>query len=473
MPVANVVVGIEDVFQGGGDVGALMRAHNWTTTPLGPTGNWPRSLQSIVRMMLTSRYQMWMGWGPDLTFFCNDAYRPTLGVKYPWAIGQSARAVWTEIWPDISPLIDHVLETGEATYSEGMLLVLERSGFPEETYHTFSYSPLFDDAGAIAGMFCVVVEETERVINERRLDTLRKVAQATAATKTEDELFKAVTTQLQDNLSDLPFTLTYLFNDDGKAANLVARSGVEPDHPLATDLPSITDALWPLEGIASGIEPVIIDAPGDLFADLPTGAWENRPKRHSSCRWRSKTHDKTAAGFMIVGLNPYRAAEPGYAGFVSLLAGQISAALASCRAYEEERKRAEALAEIDRAKTAFFSNVSHEFRTPLTLMLGPLEEILATSGPADGAIVKTQVELAHRNGVRLLRLVNSLLDFSRIEAGRVQASFVPTDLAAFSAEIASSFRSAMEKAGLEPDDQFEPHCPSRSISTAICGKRFC
>src|ERR1700761_960525 len=199
MTVAESPAGTKDVFQGGGDVGALMRTFDWASTPLGPTAGWPRSLQSIVRMMLTSRYQMWMGWGPDLTFFCNDAYRPTLGVKYPWAIGQSAKAVWAEIWTEIGPLIDQVLKTGAATYSEGMLLLLERSGFPEETYHTFSYSPLFDDAGAIAGMFCVVVEETERVINERRLETLRKVAQSAASAKTEDDLFDTVSHQLRDN----------------------------------------------------------------------------------------------------------------------------------------------------------------------------------------------------------------------------------------------------------------------------------
>jgi signal transduction histidine kinase/DNA-binding response OmpR family regulator len=160
-----------------------------------------------------------------------------------------------------------------------------------------------------------------------------------------------------------------------------------------------------------------------------------------------QTHDKAAAGFLIVGVNPYRTVDRAYEDFVQLLAGQVAAALGAARAYDAERKRAEALAEIDRAKTAFFSNVSHEFRTPLTLMLGPLEEVLAHPED-DSTVLQGQVELAHRNGVRLLRLVNSLLDFSRIEAGRVQANFVPTDLAAFSGEIASSFRSAMEKAGL-------------------------
>jgi hypothetical protein len=263
--------GLQDVFQGGGDVGALMRTVDWTATPLGEPAGWPRSLQSILRMMLTSRYQMWMGWGPHLTFFCNDAYRPTLGVKYPWAIGQSARAVWAEIWPDIGPLIDHVLKTGEATYSEGMLLLLERSGFPEETYHTFSYSPLFDDAGAIVGLFCVVVEETERVISERRLDTLRRVASASAVTKSEDELLKGIAQELGDNGRDLPFTLTYLFEQDG-SVRLAGQSGMDPD-PLATDRrPDLAYANWPIEPILSGAPLALIDDLSHRFSDLPKGA---------------------------------------------------------------------------------------------------------------------------------------------------------------------------------------------------------
>ena len=443
-----------DVFQGGGEMGALMRAHDWASTPLGPASVWPQSLRSVVRMMLTSRYQMWMAWGPELTFFCNDAYSPTLGVKHPWALGKPAKSVWAEIWPDVGPLIDHVLRTGEATYSEGMLLFLERSGFPEETYHTFSYSPLFDDSGAIAGMFCVVVEETDRVITERRMGTLRKLASAASLTKTEDELFGAVTDQLSQNLADLPFTLTYLFSEDGDTARLAAWNGIEPGHPAAPVV-ALVDGPWPLEAATRQGGTLLVEDLATRFGPLPSGAWERPPVQALLAPIPQQTQDKAPAGFLVVGLNPFRTVDQAYRGFVDLLAGQIAAALATARAYEAERRRAEALAEIDRAKTAFFSNVSHEFRTPLTLMLGPLEDVLANPD-ADLDTAKSQVELAHRNGVRLLRLVNSLLDFSRIEAGRVQASFAPTDLGTFSAEIASSFRSAMEKADLELRIEIEP-----------------
>ena len=431
-----------DLFLGKGEMAAHMRDLDWRPTPLGAPETWSHSLRSTVRLLLTSSYAMWMGWGPDLTFFYNDAYSPTLGVKHPWALSQPAREVWKEIWGDIGPLIDQVLSTGEAIFSNGLLLFLERSGFPEETYHTFSYSPLFDDDGAVSGMLCVVVEETDRVLNERRLDTLRELATAASAVTSEADLFAVVETTLGKNLKDLPFTLTYL--NEAEGARLVAVSGIARDHAAAPARIEAGDTLhWPLHEVSSG-QPMRVDRLGERFGAMPTGDWD-KPPVEAVIVPMGQAAEKGPLGYFIVGFNPYRRDDEHLTGFINLLAGQIASALAGVRAYEEEKKRAEALAEIDRAKTAFFSNVSHEFRTPLTLMLGPLEEVLAEAG--EGA-ARDQVELAHRNGMRLLRLVNSLLDFSRIEAGRVQATYAPTDLARFSAEIASSFRSAVEKAGL-------------------------
>ncbi|WP_309084463.1 ATP-binding protein [Chelativorans sp.] len=443
----------DDLFYGGGRMGELMRARDWAATPLGPPETWPLTLRSMVRILLTSRYQMWMGWGPELLFFYNDAYTPTLGVKHPSALARPASDVWREIWPDIGPLADHVMQKGEATYSEAMLLLLERSGFPEETYHTFSYSPLFDDAGSVAGLFCVVVEETERVINERRLATLRALASAAASTKAEAELFGAVNAELRANLSDLPFALAYIFDGDGNA-RLAASSGVEAGHPLAAEFLAAADGTWPIEKLLGFGPAVEVENLSERFGSLPTGDWD-RPPRDALLVPIAQQGNERPAGFFIAGINPYRPLDQSYRGFIDLVAGQIGAALANVRAYEEERRRAEALAEIDRAKTIFFTNISHEFRTPLTLMLSPLEELLATP-PQSWGDPRPQVEVAHRNAMRLLRLVNSLLDFSRIEAGRVQASYEPTDLAAFSAEIASSFRSAVERAGLQLNVSSQP-----------------
>ncbi len=215
----------EDCLAGGGEMGALMRSFDWSKTPLGPVAGWPRRLKTVVRIVLTSRYAMWMGWGPDLTFFYNDTYgRMTLGAKHPWALGRPARQVWAEIWSDIGPRIETVLKTGTATWDERLLLFLERSGYPEETYHTFSYSPLADDSGAVTGMLCVVTEDTERVIGERRLRMLRDLgAQATLA-RTTAEACRIVVSTLTANTSDVPFALLYLKSADGTTAELGACS---------------------------------------------------------------------------------------------------------------------------------------------------------------------------------------------------------------------------------------------------------
>jgi signal transduction histidine kinase len=426
---------------------ALVRAHDWAATPLGPAERWPHSLRMAVRIVLTSRFAMWMGWGPELTFLYNDAYaRMSLGVKHPWALGRPAREVWAEIWDDIGPRIRTVMETGTATWDEALQLFLERSGYREETYHTFSYSPLSDESGQTAGMLCVVSEETERVIGDRRLSTLRELAARLAATRSEAEVLGAVEQALGANPLDLPFTLAYLLDAGSGQARLACGTGVAGGGArMPAELrPGGAGDPWRLGDAAAGAA-VVADVPAALRGAVAPGEWAQPPRRAAVVPV-SRPGQERPAGFLVAGLNPYRLYDAPYAGFVGLLAGQIAASLASARAQEEERRRAEALAELDRAKTAFFSNVSHEFRTPLTLLLGPLEELLRTPATGDGE--REALELAHRNALRLLKLVNTLLDFSRIEAGRVDARFEPTDLSALTAELASTFRSACERAGL-------------------------
>ncbi|MDR3536862.1 MAG: ATP-binding protein [Acetobacteraceae bacterium] len=444
-------------------MGATIRTHDWTEASLGPLVGWPQALRTVLRIMLTSRYAMWLAWGPDLTFFCNDAYLPTLGRKQDWALGAPASKVWEEIWPDIGPRIERVLQTGEATWDEGLLLFLERSGYAEETYHTFSYSPAPDDAGGIGGMLCVVAEETERVIGERRMATLRDLAASLTSARDEADVSRAIKQGLGSALRDLPFTLTYLFEPGGGSARLVAATGLATGHPFAPivlDLDA-SDALWQPPGDPTGseIEDVAL-APlaARLGVAVPVGAWDRPPRRAVLLPITAQGHEHPA-GFLVAAENPFRPLDDAYGGFLRLVVGQVAAGLANAWAYEEERRRAEALAELDRAKTAFFSNVSHEFRTPLTLMLAPMEDALNDQAVPLPPSQRDRLELAHRNSLRLLRLVNTLLDFSRLEAGRVEASFLPTDLAALTADLVAGFRSAIERAGLALHTDLQPLPP--------------
>ncbi|SFT91438.1 anti-anti-sigma factor [Geodermatophilus amargosae] len=433
------------LFAGGGEVGREMAARDWADTPLGPSGQWPSALRNLVRIVLTSRFPMWAAWGPELAFFYNDAYRrDTLQAKHPWALGRPASEVWAEIWDDVGPRVQSVLETGVATWDEDLMLFLERSGYPEETYHTFSYSPVADDDGRTAGLLCVVTENTDRVLAERRMASLRDLATAIAATRTEADVLAAVGGQLARNDADLPFSATYLVDDDG-CARLGTTTGLTPGSPAAPETLA-DDGVWPLSRLRAG-EQAVVDLAG--IPGLPTGAWDRPPSRALAVPVASPVADTAAvAGFLVVGLNPHRALDEAYAGFLLLVAGQIASGLANAGSHAAERRRAEALAELDRAKTDFFSNVSHEFRTPLTLIMGPVAELRASAVATADPRVAEELEVVERNALRLQKLVNTLLDFSRIQAGRIDARFEPVDLATTTAELASVFRSAVDRAGL-------------------------
>ncbi|MBH5338759.1 SpoIIE family protein phosphatase [Streptomyces pactum] len=445
---------VTDLFAVDPRVGADLARVAWAKTPLGPPEQWPQSLRTTVSILLSSRFPMWMAWGPDLTFFCNDAYRrDTLGRKYPWALGRPANEVWAEIWDDIGPRVETVLTTGVATWDEALLLFVERSGFAEESYHTFSYSPLRGDDGQLVGMLCVVSEETERVIGERRMATLRDLGSDPSVVRTEQQMLAFIDHQLGRNRRDLPFTATYLFQEDG-SAHLAGTTGLPAGHPAApATLPGgEPSGIWPAATAARG-EPALVELTGAAFDGLPSGAWKQPPTQ--ALVVPLVRQGSTPYGFLVAGLNRYRPMGEEYRSFVELVAGHIATGLASARSYESQQRRAEELAELDRAKTAFFSNISHEFRTPLTLIMGPLEQLRARLAASDPQ-AREDLETIHRNGLRLGKLVNSLLDFSRIEAGRMRARYEPVDLAEVTAELAGVFRSAVESAGLT----FTVDCPA-------------
>src|SRR3954449_8619307 len=340
------------LFANGGELGRERDRRDWSQTPLGPPDTWPAALRNLVRIVLTSRFSMWAAWGSELTAFYNDAYwRDTLQAKHPWALGRPASQMWAEIWEDIGPRIRSGLDTGVATWDEDLLLFLQRSGYPEETYHTFSYSPVDGDDGRPQGMLCVVVETTDRVLGERRMATLRDLAAAVAATRTQRDVLAAVADELCHNLADLPFSATYLLDDDG-TARLVAASGIAPDSPAA---PRTIDAderapAWPLARLSGG-EQVVLDDLADRFADLPTGAWQQPPHTAVTVPLRSSAQDRgPVTGFLVLGLNPHRVFDDAYRGFVGLLANQIASGLVNAGSYEAEPRRAQPLAGPDRAQ---------------------------------------------------------------------------------------------------------------------------
>lgn len=326
-----------EIFIGDGEMANLMRAKDWTQTSLGPPEQWPEALKVAVRILLTSRFEMWLGWGPEIAFLYNDAYRPTLGLKHPDSLAKPTRELWAEIWDDVAPRIRSVYERGEATYDRALLLFLERHGYPEETYHTFSYSPVLGDDGRIGGVFCAVTEDTDRIISERRLGSLRVLASSLAGADTRAAVLGAAREGLAANSQDLPFCLVYLFEGE-RAARLAFATGFPSGHPAMPDLlDRSAQGPWPIDQAEA-----VVDL--SAMAGLPTGAWKRSPAKAVVVPLVGQGGE-APIGAMVVGLNPHRPFDEDYLGFLKLLAGQISSSLASADAFEAEQRRAAALAE--------------------------------------------------------------------------------------------------------------------------------
>jgi signal transduction histidine kinase len=448
-----------DFLSGGGEMGALMRALDWSATPIGPVEEWSQALRTTVGLLLRNRFPLILWWGPKFVQFYNDTYRPILGDKHPKSMGQPASECYSEIWHIIGPMIEAPFSGLPATVDDDLLLLYNKRGFLEETYWKVAYSPVPDETvrpTGVGGVLATVAETTEHIYGERQLRTLRELGARSADAKTPQQACQAAAATLIGNPFDVPFALFYLLEPGGKQARLIASCGFDEAGPANPALIDIEDEKpWPLRSVVQHGDKKIISDLRELFGPLPSGRWSQSP--HTAIVLPLTTPDQPYAyGVLIAGLNPHRELNDGYRTFFDLAAGQVTTAIRNAKAYQDERKRAEALAELDRAKTTFFSNVSHEFRTPLTLMLGPLEDLLSKAEEDLPSEDRDQISLVHRNGLRLLKLVNSLLDFSRIEAGRVQAVYEPTDLATFTAELSSVFRSAIEKAGLS----LNIDCPS-------------
>jgi signal transduction histidine kinase len=440
----------EDWLVGGGEMGKLIRSMDWSKSPLGPIESWPQSLRTTVGLCLASNFPIALVWGPNHIQLYNDGYWPICGAKHPVSMGQDFTICWAAPWPVIGNAFDRAA-AGETSFLEDQRMFLDRNGYLEETCFTFSFSPIRDESGAVGGLFHPVTETTSRMLSERRTRGLRDLAGSAGKAQTMEDACTLAAQTLAACEFDLPFVLFYLFDHDSREARLTAYCGIESGtlaNPERITLdPAAPASAWPLARLARSSQPVHCKDLARWFGQFRVGPYPE-PVKEALALPILPPGCSQPVGALVAGISSRLSLNDTYRAFYDLLVTHVTSAVTNARSYQEERKRAEALAEIDRAKTAFFSNVSHEFRTPLTLMLGPLEDELAERSHPLPTNRRERLRTAHRNSLRLLKLVNTLLDFSRIEAGRVQATYEPTDLAVYTAELASVFRSAIEKAGI-------------------------
>ena len=438
----------EQFLSGGGEMGKLIRSMDWSKTALGPIESWPQSLRTSVSLCLSSTFPILIAWGPETIQIYNDSYRPICGAMHPESMGQNFRVCWESALEVVGDKFTRG-QQGEGTYITDQQMFLFRYGYLEEAFMTFSFAPIRDESGGVGGIFHPITETTDKMLSARRTQSLRDLAAAIGKAKTIEEIGGATAEKHADFMNDLPFLLLYQYDSDKASAKLISTAGLDDAPLLAIDQIELEEndekTIWPLHQSLDQGGTFIVD---DLKAQF--GSFNCKPYPETPQNAVIKTiylsGQQEPFGFLVAGVSSRRALDDAYLGFYELLGNTYNTAISNIYAYEQEQKRAEALAEIDRSKTAFFSNVSHEFRTPLTLMLGPLEDLLQKELDVE---LRAPVASTHRNALRLLKLVNNLLDYSRVEAGRAKASYQQVDISELSADLSSSFRSIIESAGMK------------------------
>jgi PAS domain S-box-containing protein len=439
-----------EFLSGGGEMGALIRGHDWESTPLGNAANWPQSLRSVLSICLNSNFPIAIYWGRDLTLLYNDAWSPIPGNKHPWALGRPAREVWPDIWDAIESQFEKAI-AGEPGGSKDALLPMQRHGYTEECYFDFTFTPVYGESGKVEGVFNAVIETTYRVISERRTTFLKNLALNIASAETAKDAFRQAIASVGLDNEDIPFAALYTY-EGGSIMPAIAIFGNEPHEPSA----ALRQAF--LEASQTG-KPVVLNQIGSYVTNAPKGVWPEELSQGIVVPLL--LNSETKAGMIVCGASARRRLDEEYFTFFENVGNTIATTLKNINALDTVRSKALALAEIDRAKTAFFSNISHEFRTPLTLMLGPVEDALNEEGLLP--INRERLDVVRRNGLRLQKLVNALLDFSRIEAGRMETQLQTVDICALTIELASSFRSAVERAGIK----LEVTCEPSSLATQV------
>ena len=339
----------DDALSGGGKMGALVRELDWSKTLLGPVETWPQSLKTSVSICLSSRFPVLIWWGPELVKIYNDAYVELIGTKHPSALGRPGREVWPEIWETIGPMLAGVMERGEATWAGDLMLLLERNGYAEECYFTFSFSPIRDESGGIGGVFTPVVETTNKVIGERRLHTLRDLA-TTRSNRSPDakEVCVQAATVLRENTFDLPFAGIYLFDEQETRATLATEATADQNAgvlPVAIDLRA--DGWLPCRKLISG-EPCVLAVKDLELSPVPVGALGKTVEEAIAVPIQSAP-DSKPVGFLLAGVNPLKRLAKDCEVFYSQVAEHLSEAIRGAHA---EQREAELLAEaqVERAK---------------------------------------------------------------------------------------------------------------------------
>ena len=356
------------IFAGNSKMALLMRSFDWSQTLLGPLPEWSQSFKATVNILINSYSPMFIWWGRECVNLYNDAACFMLGAsQHPHCLGQPAKTCWTDAWDVIGPLVDSIFETGQPTCAKNLPVMVERNGYIEELYFTFSYSPICDEKGGISGIFCTVNETTQQVIGERWLQTLRALTNTVSAQTVEEACHLAIRS-LERNHYDLPFALLYRVEADPNQARLVSTTSNIEASAIAclqqVDLTKQTDP-WNLARVHQTRKPERVGDLATRLGELPGGAWPE-PAQTALVLPLSCHETQPLIGFLVVGVSPRQVLDDAYHGFIELAASHVEAAIANTQLAHQERKYSEIAVDCDLVQKTCLSNEHQQFRTSLS-----------------------------------------------------------------------------------------------------------
>ena len=420
---------------------------DWSATALGPRDSWPALLRLLVDLCLDSEFPVQISWGPELLVLYNEAYIPLLGAeKHPWALGRPGSEVVPHVGSASEQHLREVLQTGRPYHSGDQRLIINRHGYPEEAYFTFSLSAIRDTDGTIVGLFNAITETTQHLLYQRRLQVLRRLG---AVSITADDSLastcRAAVEVIGKTRESVPFLAAFLQDHPGQGPRRVAGYGFDETAAAACELVEPAPTNGPVFEVMGHGGTTLVSGLRErhrgVFAAGPLGPLE---PDQAFVLPVVMLGTRKPMGVFVIGVNPYWRPDEAYTAFAAMAARQLGVMITDAVSYQNERRRQRALAELDRARTEFFQNVGHELRSPLTMLLAPLQDILVEPGVVLPAAARDTVETSIRAADRLQRVVDALLDTSRAESGALIPDREEIDLTAVTAELVEGHRPAAE-----------------------------
>ncbi|WP_305787220.1 chemotaxis protein CheB [Symbioplanes lichenis] len=443
---------VRSVFGSDGVMASIAADLDWSRVSLGPVSGWSPVLRTMVRLVMACPDPAVVLWGEDLLYFTNDAGIPLIRGRERDTFARPYLETFADMHDQIVPALRHVMRGIPARYPT-MPFRYPRDGRMQDVWADMTDTPIRELDGTVAGVHRQFFDRTAEVLAARRLAVLNRLGGLRRAGDRRAAITGAL--EVLSQAPDVPFAVGYVLDPPGIRARLVAAAGVEAGGPMAPrEVKMVRDGGWPLREAAGSGRPVVVGDVGARFRGQLVADRRIAPEAALVHPLLDDADDQVV-GLLVLGADPYLSLDEDYRRFLGLVADSIAARMAKAHAGRRERERLERLAELDRAKTEFFSNVSHEFRTPLTLMLEPLDAALEHAGGLPATLV-TELQVARRNARRLLRLTGSLLDFAQMEAGRLRARPVPVDLAGRTREIVQQFDGVVTRAGLRLRTAIEP-----------------